>query len=124
MTNFIANKGKEEEVGTIMNSMYDAIKKEMLTAHYEMINKIRSDFQKVEVELTKQNIQYVNTIRNNFFGLRLTNSSFYIGAKPDVLNHRIILNIDGSEEYLDFMGGLVNRVLEHIISKEIPEIEW
>jgi hypothetical protein len=107
-----------------MNIMYDANKKNMLTEHYEMINIIRSGFQKIEEELNKQNIKYTNTIRNDFFGLKLTEISFYVGAKPDVLNHRIILNIDGSEEYLDFMGGLVNRVLEHIISKEIPEIEW
>jgi len=105
-------------------NMYDAIKKSMLIEYYEMINIIRSGFQKVEEELNKQNIQYVNTIRNDFFGLKLTKISFYIGAKPDALNHKIILNVDGIEEYLDSMGGLVNRVLAHIISLEIPKIEW
>ena len=127
--------------------MYDAIKKEMLISHYEMINTIRSSFQKVEEELNKQNIKYVNTIRNDFFGLKLTEISFYIGAKPDTLNQFIILNVDGVEEtfkvkrslikgdtecsyireYITYFydsEGLTTKILEHIISKEIPKIEW
>jgi len=110
---------------------YEDIKKEMLTEFHEIVNKIRRDFQKVEEELNKQNIQYINTIRNDFFGMKLVKDSFYIGAKPDVLNHRIILNVDGKEEYLYPTGDLISRdrmlrkrILEHIISKEIPKIEW
>jgi hypothetical protein len=127
---------------------YEDTKKEMLTAHYEIINTIRSSFQKVEEELTKQNIKYVNTIRNSFFGLKLTEISFYIGAKPDTLNEFVTLNIDGVEEtfkvkkiigkgvkgdkygysceFIPFYDGegLTELILKHIISKEIPEIEW
>lgn len=120
---------------TIMRSpqelveLYDTLKQDILIEYYELINYIRISFQKTEEELIKHNIQYINTIRNDFFGMKLVKDSFYIGAKPDPLNHRIILDIEGELEYIKFTNDvftsdLRKRILEYIISKETPEIEW